>query len=209
MNHSLLEICMADLFTDLSDLNGKYDATTVSSVIRIRDMYMYIIQRPSAKDADFVRECCNRHKVSRPTAYSDLSIIKSLLPNLSRSSKEFNMWKFTEMILETYNLAKAKKDVRTMERAVSSFGKYSGIDKEEETKVPFDLFVVQPFIPTEDPSVLGFEPIPNRREYTKKLIEKYSRDLPEITEIEYEEADVKSVIDDPGIEINDDNSPQN
>lgn len=190
MNHSLLEKCMQDLFTDESELRDKYSQDTCLSILRIRDMYLWMVARPSSKDAAFVKEDCIRYKITRPTAYADLNIVKVLVSNISKSSKEFSIWRFTEMILETYNIAKFKKDVRTMERAAATFAKYCGLDKEEEEKLPLDKIIPQPFIPVDDPSVLGFKPIPNLRERVRELTEKYSQIVPDIIDIEAEEADI-------------------
>lgn len=197
MRHDLLEICLSDLFTDISQLREKYPEDTVLSVLRLRDMYLWLNARPSSRDADFIKEEVTRYHVSRPTAYSDLNILKTLLPGLSKKTKDFHMWQFLEMIRETYNIARAKKDVRTMERAAASFAKYTGLDKEEEQHLPLDQIIVQPFIPVDDPSVLGITPIPNRREYVRQIIQKYSRDVPDIMDIEAEEHDLLPDIPDP------------
>lgn len=190
MNKALLDICIKDLFLSAEELNGKYSPDTVSSILRVRDMYLWILKFPHAKDAEFVKEEVGRYRVSRPTAYADLNLIKALLPDLSKSSKEFQVWQFTQMVLETYRIALAKKDVRTMERAAATFARYLGLDKEKEEKLPLDKIIVQPIVPTDDPSVLGFKPIPNRRQLIESIIKKYSADVPDIMDIGYEEADV-------------------
>lgn len=201
MNVSLLEICLKDLFTDASELSEKYGEDTVKAVLRIRDMYLWLLKSPSAKDSEFVKECVGRYKVTRPTAYSDLNVIKTLLPKLSRAAKDFDRWRFTEMILETYNIAKFKKDVRTMERAAATLAKYLNLDKVEEERIPLDKIVVQPFIPDNDPRIIGFEPIPNLREHIRKLEKKYAAEVPELVDVDYEEADIR--IDDPDLVDND------
>lgn len=190
MNISLLDICIRDLFSDSKELKDKYDPCTVDSILRIRDMYLWFIKSPSTKDAEFVKEDVGRYKVSRPTAYADLNIIKTILPNLSKANDEFNTWRFTQMVLETYNIAKSKKDVRTMERAVATFAKYMRLDKEIEEKLPLDKIIPQPFVPTEDPSGLGFKPIPNFREVRDRLLKKYMAEIPEVGDVEFEEIDI-------------------
>ena len=76
------------------------------------------------------------------------------------------------MILETYAMAKKRKDTKTMERAATSYAKFNNVNVEDEQSVPYDMIVVQPFTATQDPSVLGIKPIPN------------------IDDIEFEEADI-------------------
>ena len=190
-NISLLEICLQDLFTDLQELKDKYCGETVDSILRIRDMYLWLIQKPSSKDSEFVKEDVNRYKISRPTAYSDLNVIKGIVPKLSKAAKDFDRWRFTEMALETYNIAKMKKDVRTMERATATLAKYLNLDKIEDEKIPLDKIIVQPFVPDNDPRIIGFEPIPNLRERIKELEKKYGAEVPELSDVDFEEADIR------------------
>lgn len=186
---------MTDLFSDQKVLSDKYAQDTVNSILRVRDMYLWVVKFPYLKDSDFVKEDCRRYKVSRPTAYADLNLIKALVPDMSKTTKDFARWRFSEMILDTFEIARFKKDVKTMEKAAGTYAKYMGIDREEEIKLPLDKIIPPPLIPTEDPSVLGFEPIPDRRNYINRLIEKYSRDMPELKDIREEEAEVRGFLD--------------
>jgi hypothetical protein len=95
------------------------------------------------------------------------------------------------MILETYQMAKKRKDTKTMEKAASSYAKFNRIDLEDEQAVPYDLIVVQPFTATDDPSVLGIKPIPNIQEKIQKMIAKYRAETIDIEDVEYEEADLE------------------
>ena len=83
------------------------------------------------------------------SAYSDLAIVKALLPTLSTASRYFHRWRYNEMILETYQMTKKLKDTKTMEKAASSYAKYNRIDLEDEQAVPYEMIVVQPFTATE------------------------------------------------------------
>jgi hypothetical protein len=98
------------------------------------------------------------------------------------------------MILETYQMAKKRKDTKTMEKAASSYAKFNRVDLEDEQAVPYDLIVVQPFTATADPSVLGIKPIPNIQEKIQKMLEKYRAETIDIEDVEYEEADLEEDI---------------
>lgn len=189
----MLDICLKDLFAEIDDLKIKYPDDTVKAILRVRDMYAFMVKYPSKKDADFIKEDCARYKISRPTAYADLNLIKALLPDLSKTSREFAEWRFSEMILETYEIAKFKKNVRTMERAAATYAKYMHLDREQEQEISFENTGIQPFVPTDDPSVLGFKPIPDRRKRIEMLIKKYSADVPDLADVDYEEVDVREV----------------
>ena len=95
------------------------------------------------------------------------------------------------MIIETYQMAKKRKDTKTMERAASSYAKYNRIDVEDETAVPYDVIVVQPFTATSDPTVLGIKPIPNIQDKIQAMLKKYRAESMDIEDVEYEEADLE------------------
>jgi hypothetical protein len=127
------------------------------------------------------------HKVSRSTAYEDVRIIKTLLGNMSKASKDYHRFRFIAMIEETFATAKRIGDARAMAAAAAHYGKYTQLDKEEAIDKGYDKIVVQPFIPTDDPTVLGIKPVPTIRErIAAKLKQYWSED---IEDVQFEEAD--------------------
>ena len=186
-----LDACRNDLYTPLEGLKCKYSEDIVQKILRVRYLHQYYLSNPGAPDAECVREDVSVHGVSRPTAYSDLRIIKSLLPMMSQANKDFHRWRYEEMILQTYNMAKGRGDTRTMERAATSLAKHTKIAEEESRDIPIDQLLPQPFVPTDDPSVLGIKAIPNIRERQKKLLEKYLKETADIEDIDYEPADLQ------------------
>lgn len=186
-----LEVCRTDLFTKESELLERYPQPIVDKVLRVREMYQWYIANPDGTDREFVAEVCQRHDISRVTAYSDLAILKSLLPMLATASRDFHRWRYNEMILATYKMAEKRKDTKTMERAASSYAKYNRVDLEDEQAVPYELIVVQPFTATEDPRVLGIEPIPNIKQKISAMIDKYRRETIDIEDVTFEEADLE------------------
>lgn len=172
-----LDICRKDLFANEDKLREQYPEVVVVRVLRIRDMYLWTVANPEAKDRQFVEELLNRYDMSRVMAYKDLGIVKSLLPSISAASRDFHRWRFNEMILETYQMAKKRKDTKTMEKAASSYAKNNNVGLEEEAKIPYELLLVQPFVPTMDPSVLGITPIPNLQEKIDAMLESTSARL--------------------------------
>lgn len=188
---SAIEICRTDLFTKTEDLQKLYPQTFVDKVLRVREMYNWFISNPDGTDREFVAELLQRHSVSKVTAYSDLAIVKSLLPMLASASRDFHRWRFNEMIINTYKMAEKRKDTKTMERAAASYAKYNRVDLEDEQVVPFEMIVVQPFVATSDPSVLGIKPIPNIQQKISDMIAKYRAETLDIEDVEFEEADLE------------------
>ena len=184
-----LEVCRTDLFTKESELLERYPQPIVDKVLRVREMYQWFIANPDGTDREFVAEVCQRHDISRVTAYSDLAILKSLLPMLATASRDFHRWRYNEMILATYKMAEKRKDTKTMERAASSYAKYNRVDLEDEQAVPYELIVVQPFCATDDQRVLGIEPIPNIKQKIDAMIQKYRAETIDIEDVTFEEAD--------------------
>ena len=186
-----IELCRSDLFTKEDELRQAYPQLLVDKVLRVRDMYNWCIANPDAKDRQFVEQELSRYDISKVVAYSDLAIVKTLLPTLATASRDFHLWRYNEMILETYQMAKKRKDTKTMEKAASSYAKYNRIDLEDEQAVPYEMIVVQPFTATDDPTVLGIKPIPNIQQKISDMIAKYRAETLDIEDVEFEEADLE------------------
>lgn len=186
-----IDACRLDLFTSEDELRQKYTEAIVLRVLRIREEYNWFLSNPDAKDRQFVENAISRHGINKTQAYSDLAIVKALLPHLSQATRDFHRYRFNEMILETYQMAKSRKDSKTMEKAASSYAKFNRVDLEDEQAVPYDLIVVQPFTATDDPTVLGIKPMPNLNERIAELLHKYQAENIDIEDIEFEEADLE------------------
>ena len=193
MMQNTLEIAQKDLFTNKDELQKLYTPLVVERILRIRDMYNWLLSYPESKDRQFIDEDMSRHSVVKSIAYSDLAIVKTLLPNLTKNSRDFHRWRFNQMILATYQMAQARKDTKTMERAASSYAKYNRVDQEDEIELPYELILVQPFTATSDPSVLGIKPIPNIDQRIQEMLDKYRKETIDIEDVEYEEVDVEPI----------------
>lgn len=186
-----IEVCRAELFTKEVELRERYPGQMVEKVLRVREMYNWFIANPDGTDREFVAEVCQRHNIHRTTAYSDLAVVKSLLPMLGSASRDFHRWRTNEMLIATYKMAEKRKDSKTMERAATAYGKLNRVDLEDEQAIPLDQILVQPFTATDDPRVLGIEPIPNIAEKISAMIEKYRRETIDIEDVEFEEYDLE------------------
>lgn len=187
---SIHDIIQTDFFATEEALREKFPAASVERVMRIRALYNWVISNPECKDKEFVDEAITRFAISKTLAYDDLKIIKGVLPHFTEASRDYHRWKYNEMILETYQMAKKRKDTKTMERAATSYAKFNNVNVEDEQSVPYDMIVVQPFTATQDPSVLGIKPIPNIEKKITALIDKYRAESMDIDDIEFEDADI-------------------
>lgn len=190
-NISTLDLCRQHLFTAEADIIAQFGDAAAERVMRVRDMYMWRLSNPDAKDRQFVEEFKSRYPMGKNAAQEYLRIVNALLPALSEKSRDFHRWRYNEMIIETYQMAKARKDTKTMERAATSYGKLNKVDAEDVQSVPFHLIVVQPFVATADPSVLGIKPIPGIDDKIKAMLDKYSAETLDIEDVEFEEADLE------------------
>ncbi|MBR6747232.1 MAG: hypothetical protein IKL83_07645 [Muribaculaceae bacterium] len=191
-NPSTLDICKQYLFSSVEDIKAQFNSdAVVERVLRVRDLYMWRLSNPDSSDRDFISEFKSRYPMGKNAAQEYLRIVNALLPMLSEKSREFHRWRYNEMIMETYQMAKARKDTKTMERAATSYGKLNKVDAEDVQAVPFHLIVVQPFVATDDPSVLGIKPIPGIEDKIKAMLDKYSAETLDIEDVEFEEADLE------------------
>ena len=185
------DVVTTDFFTAEDELRKQHPAASVERVLRLRELYNWVISNPDCKDKEFVDVAIGRFGISKTLAYDDLKIIKSVLPNITQASRDYHRWKYNEMILETYQMAKKRKDTKTMERAATSYAKFNNVNVEDEQSLPYDMIVVQPFTATDDPTVLGIKPIPNCEKVISDMIEKYRAESLDIDDIEYEDADIQ------------------
>ena len=189
---STLDLAKQYLFSNETDINKALGQFDIDRVMKVRAMYMWRLSNPEAKDRQFVDEFKSRFpEAGKNVAHDYMLAVNALLPLLAEKSRDFHRWRFNEMILETYQMAKARKDTKTMERAATSYGKLNRIDAEDIQQIPYNMIVIQPFTATNDPRVLGLEPIPNIDSKIKAMIDKYAKETIDIEDVDYEEADIE------------------
>lgn len=187
---AIIDIARDNLFADASDMQHVgIPLTTQEHIFRLRDLYNFWLQHPRIKDQEIVLKLQQDYKLGKSQAYSDLSILKLLLGEFQKTSKDYHRYRFIEMINEAYEVARVNKDAKAMTAAADKYGKYTHLDKEDEQVFDYDKIVVQAFIPTDDPSVAGFKPIPNLRKVIEKKIAEYNKEFEYIDYIELEQED--------------------
>jgi hypothetical protein len=182
-----LEICRVHLFDNKDELlKQSIPEMLIQRIIRIRSAYTFWLEHPRKKDVE-IRDHLLNFGINKSAAYEDIQIIKLLLGDMTKTSKDFHRFKFNSMIQLTAELSERKKDYKTMEKAWADYAKYNQLDKEDAFKIPFEEIIIQPFEPTSDPTVLGIQKVPNIKEKIEKMKNKYMHDIAE--DIEYETVD--------------------
>lgn len=186
-----IELAQREMFTPAEELLTRYDAARVDHLLRLRDMYNWMLANPSERDRKFIDLFMGKYGIGQSQAYSDLALIKQLIPALAPASRDFYRKQVSEMLLETYNMAKARKDTKAMAMAAKELGKVNRVDLEDEKALPYDDIVIQPFTPSSDPTIIGLKVIPNLEEVKTRLRKQMAMDNPDIEDIEFEPADLE------------------
>ena len=188
MSEPAIEVAKVHLFDSVEQMTqAGLPVLMQERLLRLREVYTYWLQFPLTRDRDIAQRIMRDHGVGRTQAYQDIRIIKAVLGEMHKTTKEYHRFKFLQMIEEAYNMAKVNKDAKSMVAAADKYGKYTQLDKEDLLDRGFDKIIPQPFKPTDDPSVAGFKPVPNIREKIQKKIASYWSD--EVQDVEFEPVD--------------------
>lgn len=185
---SIADAAQQYLFTDRDKMirSGVPEAT-INHIIRIRDVYSYWLQFPQKKDREIVCELMRRGNIQRSAAYEDLRLIKQLLGDLNKVSKDYARYRFLQMVERAYEVAENSGDARSMVAAADKLGKYMGLAEADEVDKGYDKIPVQIFAVTDNPEVIGLKRLPNARDRIKEMKQKYWNE--EIVDVEAEEVD--------------------
>ena len=187
---AIIDTARDHLFADVTDMQrAGLPLATQEHIFRLRDLYNFWLQHPRIKDKEIILKLQQDYKLGKSQAYTDLSILKLLLGEFQKTSKDYHRYRFIEMINEAYEVARVNKDAKAMATAADKYAKYTQLDKEDEINFDYDKIAVQAFVPTDDPSVAGFKPVPNLREVIRNTIKKYEKECEYIEFVEVEEAD--------------------
>lgn len=148
------------------ELQAKHiEQQTVTRIIRLRDIYNYMLRNPLKKDREYIDYIQANYQdpsgkaLSKRKAYEDIEILHAIIGNLQECSKEWHRWRFNNMIMEGYAIALRKEDATAIAKLAQQYGKYNRLDKEDEHdrgygEIPHIHF-------TFDVSKMGFQPIAN------------------------------------------------
>lgn len=144
---------------------NKLAPQVISRIVRLRDIYNYILRNPLKKDREYIDYIqasyidADGKPLSKRKAYEDIEILHAIIGNLQQCSKEWHRWRFNNMIMEGYAIALRKEDAAAIAKLAQQYGKYNQLDKNDERdrgygEIPRIVF-------TFDVSKMGFQPVAN------------------------------------------------
>ena len=161
-----IDIAKEYLFTSVDEMREKNIPEIIQQrLLRLRDMYNYWLQYPRIREQEIVLELQKRYNIQKSAAYEDIRIIKFLLGDLNKTTKDYHRYRFIQRNEESYEMAK----------------------REDAKDLGYDKIVIQPFQPSTDPTILGIRPIPNIRQRIADKIKQYMNE--DIQDIRFEDAD--------------------
>lgn len=121
-----------NLMLSVEELRAKkVDEQSINRIIRLRDVYNYMLRTPMKKDKEYVDYIMAQYKgpdgeeLKRRTAYEDLEILHAVVGNLQNCSKEWHRWRFNNMIMEGYAIAMRMNDANAIAKLAQQYGKYN------------------------------------------------------------------------------------
>lgn len=184
----IVDIAHKHLFSTKDEMDkDKLPVSIQGHMERLRSVYAYWESNPSLKDRDIVKHIIKRYDLSDAKARQDLRLIKTLLGDLHKSSKDFHRYRFQLMIEKAFDAAEKKNSVKDMIAAASSYAKYMKLDQDDEHDPDWSMAIQMQLKFTDDISVMGIKPLPDIQERIKRLKKEF--DDPEIEDISFEEID--------------------
>lgn len=191
---AISDIAHQHLFTDRDRMQSAgLPEATIRHVERLRDVYNYWLAFPSKRDRDIVAELRQRYGIGDTVAREDLRLIKTLLGDFQRVSKEYIRYRVTQMCERAYEMAVASNNPREMIAAAKELSKAHKLGKDDERASVLDKLERIRLSFTDDPSVIGIPRMPDFRAKIKSMKEKYWTEATEDVDFEEIDADIDSI----------------
>lgn len=187
---AIIDIAHKHLFSDVDKMRAaNLPEVTINHLIRLRDIYNFWTNFPNKRDRDIVAELRQRYGIGDTAARDDLRLIKVLLGDMNRTSKDYLRYRANEMLYRAYDKADRANNPRDMIAAVAQLIKNNQLDKDDERADIIDRVVPVILNFTDDPEVIGITRMPNFREKIKSVKERYWTE--QIQDIDFEEIDAR------------------
>lgn len=153
-------------------------------ILRIRDMYSYWQRHPATPDKGIVAQLRQQYSIGLTQAYEDVRLLKICLGNLGQVTRQWCQYLFLQRCEEGFAMARASGDANAFAKVLAALGKFTRLDHGEATGPDYSQIVPQQFEMTTDPTVAGFERIPNVQERVKLLLDRFCKEAEHIEPVE-------------------------
>lgn len=188
MNPELIERTQRFLFASEEEMEeAKLQPLVRQRMLRLRDMYAYWLRHTAYPDKAIVAQLRTQYNVGFTQAHEDVRLLKICLGNLGQVTRQWCQYVFLQRCEEGFAMARSSNDASAFAKVLSALGKFTRLDHDESIGPDYSQIVPQQFELTSDPSVAGFERIPNVQERVRKLFDRFKK--------EAEEADVVEIVE--------------
>lgn len=134
---SLIERLRPVLFSDISDLDGRFSERELQTKQRLMLSVTRKLDRPLTTDkelVDFLMTGCNgmTEPVSKSQAYRDVAAVTMLSGDIQPAAKNWMRHMIVEGAKAVYDMAMSQKDAKGAAAALDKLGKYTRCDKDDE-----------------------------------------------------------------------------
>ena len=134
---SLIERLRPVLFSDISDLEGRFTERELQTKQRLMLSVTRKLDRPLTTDkelVDFLMTGCNgmTEPVSKSQAYRDVAAVTMLSGDIQPAAKNWMRHMIVEGAKAVYDMAMSQKDAKGAAAALDKLGKYTRCDKDDE-----------------------------------------------------------------------------
>mgnify|MGYP006967348878 FL=1 len=176
MNPELIERTQRFLFaTEEEMIEAKLPQPVQSRILRLRDMYAFWLRHPAYADKAIVAQLRQQHNISFSQAYEDVRLLKICLGNIGQMTRQWCQYLFMQRCEEGFEMARSSGDANAFAKMLAALGKFTRLDHDEDIGPDYSQIVPQQFELTSDPSVAGFERIPNVLERSRFLFARYKK----------------------------------
>ena len=172
-----LQTLRRHLFSSEEDLQASgLSKQVVERILNVREMYYYWLRNPQLTDQVLAAQFRERYGYARSNAYILTNYLKILIGDTSRASRAWYQHLFIQRCEEAFAMARANNDSKAFTATLNCLGKYTRLGTEESRLPDYSQIVPQQLEITTDPSVAGFQRIPNLKEKVAKMLNKYAAD---------------------------------
>lgn len=187
---SIIDVAHEYLFADTDKMSASgLPEATIRHIVRLRDIYSFWLSYPSKRDRDIVAELRSRYGIGDTVAREDLRLIKNLLGEFQKVSKDYMRYRVTMMLNRAYEKADAANNTRDMVAAAKALKEVHQLDKDDPRADILDKVVPIVLNFTDDPTVIGIQRMPDFRNRIKEVKNKYW--LEQTEDVEFEEIDAR------------------